>query len=81
MNWIYNGLPNTGRQVIVAFRAPELLGHWNVNYTLTSTSRHTNGFIVPDSYEVIAWADFPRLKKDAEGNTLLHNWLTVEGLK
>jgi hypothetical protein len=80
MNWIYEGLPTTGRQVIVAFRAPELLGHSNINYTLTSTSRHTNGFIVPDSYEVIAWADFDRCNNDEDGNVLPHNWLNVEGL-
>jgi len=81
MNWIYNGLPDTGRQVMVAFRAPELLGHSNVNYTLTTISRHTNGFIVPDCYEVIAWADFERVNKDADGNALTHHWMGIEGLK
>jgi hypothetical protein len=80
MNWIYNGLPDTGRYVMVAFRAPELLGHSNVNYTLTTLSLY-GGFIVPDQYEVIAWADFPRVNKDADGNALSHHWLSVKGLK
>jgi hypothetical protein len=81
MNWIYNGLPDTGRLVIVASRAPKLLGHDNVIYTLTSMSRHSGNLILPDSYELIAWADFPRCMKDANGIGQPHHWMDIEGLK
>ena len=80
MNWIYNAIPNTDREVLVAFRAPETLETENVQYTLTSRDGKGN-FLVPDSWKVIAWMDFPRCTKDADGKSLTHHWLNVEGLK
>lgn len=80
MNWIYNAMPNTSRQVIVAFRAPDDLETENVQYVLTSTDGKGK-FLVPDSWKVIAWSDFPRCTKDTDGNALTHHWLNVEGLK
>lgn len=73
-------MPNTNRQVLVAFRAEELLATENVQYT-TASLDGKGRFLLPDSYEVIAWMDFPRCTKDADGNALTHHWLNVEGLK
>ena len=81
MNWIYNGLPETHREVMIAFRAPSLLKHNNVKYTIASLDIRKSGFVIPDSYELIAWADFPRCNKDEQGQALTHHWLNVEGLK
>ena len=81
MNWIYNGLPNTHRYVLVAFRAPEILETQNVQYTVASLDSRKEAFVLPDQYEVIAWTDFPRISKDANGEAVTHSWLTVEGLK
>lgn len=73
-------MPNTNRQVLVAFRAPDALETENVQYTISSTNGKKS-FLIPDSWEVIAWADFPRCTKDKDGNSLTHHWLNVEGLK
>lgn len=81
MNWIYNTLPDTHRYVLVAFRAPELLETENVQYTVASLDRRKEAFVLSDQYEVIAWTDFPRISKDANGEAVTHSWLTVEGLK
>ena len=82
MNWIYKGKPDTTREVIVAFRAPKLLDTDNMQYTVASVNhRRPDEWGLPGAYEVVAWADFPRLHKDAEGNALTHHWLTVEGLQ
>ena len=81
MNWIYNTLPDTHRYVLVAFRATELLETQNVQYTVASLDRRKEAFVLPDQYEVIAWTDFPRISKDANGEAVTHSWLTVEGLK
>lgn len=81
MNWIYKGKPDTTREVMVAFRAPKLLDTDNMQYTVASLTKHNGGWLLPDHYEVIAWADFERVNKDADGNSLTHHWLTVEGLE
>ena len=79
MNWIYNGLPNTDREVLVAFLTPD---RENVGYTVTRRAIFKKDeWSVPDTWTVLAWADFPRLNKDSEGNALAHHWLDVEGLK
>jgi len=81
MNWIYNSIPNTNREVLVAFRATELLNSDNVRYTLSTLDSSGKRFLLPDSYEIIGWADFTRCTKDASGNALTHHYLNVEGLK
>jgi hypothetical protein len=84
MNWIYNSMPDTTREVMVAFlMTPESDKEQNVHYLFTSTSRHAkNGWsAIPDEWTVLAWADFPRLKNDAAGKTITHHWITIEGLK
>jgi hypothetical protein len=81
MNWIYNGKPDTTREVMVAFRAPNLLDTSNMHYTVAKLVRENGDWLLPDQYEVIAWADFPRVNKDADGNALSHHWLGIEGLK
>lgn len=82
MNWIYKGKPDTTRDVMVAFRATELLETDNMQYTVARLNYDKKGgWLLPDDYEVIAWADFPRVNKDANGNALSHHWLSIEGLK
>lgn len=79
MNWIYNGLPDTDREVLVAFSTPD---YEHVAY-IVSRRGITKGdeWSLPNHWKVLAWADFPRLNKDADGNALTHHWLNVEGLK
>lgn len=84
MNWIYNSMPDTTREVLVALlMAAESDPTQNVRYIISSTSEHAkNGWSsIPDHWKVLAWADFPRLKKDADGKTMTHHWITIEGLK
>lgn len=81
MNWIYNGLPDTDREVFIAYRAQDISGV-NINYMTCRLSYVDKGsWMLPDKYEVLAWADYPRLSKDADGNAVTHHWLDVEGLK
>jgi len=81
MNWIYKGKPDTPREVLVAFRAPELLETSNMQYTVAKLVRENGDWLLPEQYEVIAWMDFERVNKDANGNALSHHWLSIEGLK
>ena len=81
MNWIYNGLPDTDREVLIAYRAPEVSGQ-NINYMTCRRSYHNKeSWLVPNHYDVLAWADYPRLRKDGDGKAVSHHWLDVEGLK
>ena len=82
MNWKYNITPNTGREVLVAFRAPnEYFPEWenHVKYTMSSYDP-VHGWSIPDHWELVAWSDFDRLKVDAEGKATEHNRLDVEGI-
>jgi len=79
MNWIYNGMPDTDREVIIAFLTPD---REYVGYNVARRAMFKKDkWGVPDTWTVLAWADFPRLNKDADGNAVTHHWLDVEGLK
>lgn len=82
MKWIYNSKPNTGREVLVAFRTmnvyfPEWEKH--VKYT-TSSYDPVHGWSIPDHWELLAWSDFDRLKVDPQGKPTEHHRMDVEGL-
>lgn len=78
MNWIYNSKPDTARDVLVAFK---MEGTNEVHYNVAQMDYFMKGWLLPESWEVIAWADFPRLRKDNCGQTLMHNYLSIQGLE
>ena len=80
MTWNYESKPTTAREVLVAFRAPDIIGNTHVHYTTSKLSYDLNSWLLPNNYEIIGWADFPRLDTDKDGNRLSHHYLSVQGL-
>lgn len=82
MKWNYNTKPNTGREVLVAYRRPDgIVPNWDehVHYTIANYEPGF-GWTVPDNWEFLAWSDFDRLKVDQEGNATEHHRFDIAGL-
>lgn len=79
MNWIYNTLPDTPRDVLACIRTKDDGGR--VFYERTNLNLDRTALLLPDDWELIAWADFPRCRFDKDGKPLAHWAITVEGLK
>lgn len=79
MNWIYNTLPDTARDVLACCKTND--NGNRVFYERTALNNDGTALMIPESWELIAWADFPRCRFDKDGNALLHWVHSVEGLK
>lgn len=82
MKWNYNNVPNTSREVLVAFRTNNgIMPEWDkhVHYTTGQYDKEL-GWSIPKHWELLAWSDYDRLTVDAEGNRTEHNELDVVGL-
>lgn len=63
MNWIYNGLPDTNRDVLIA----ALTDHKHVYYGVATRNFTGTRMVIPEEWKLIAWADFPRIEGKVDG--------------
>lgn len=80
MEWNYGTLPSTGRDVLVAFIADDVTGDKSVRYKISCKSYGKEEWLLPNTYQVVAWCDFDRCTQDGNGRTTMHSWVTTEGL-
>lgn len=66
MNWNYNGLPDTNRDVLIA----ALTNNGKVYYGTSTRNFRGTRMVIPEEWMLLAWADFPRIEGEVNGTPL-----------